>query len=249
MRRGAGTSSAKSKQTGCLRLWPCFAVAILTLLLSWLHMHKRSSMLEHLLLELHGAKARTELTLGANSNVKTVTSPGITHAHSIPAWISPQAWMHADEITNRLATIFSALPKIADIQPNATVFLTFTNGHYSELMLNAVATIAALGHAAIVYCFDQQAVDVCEAYGIPHLQPEAARLMQTEDFRQNRAKFLEMGTHKPEVVLKLFEGSPRSTQIVRPVAWLCRTIYLIYGSAASPSVAIVCVSHAAFILN
>jgi hypothetical protein len=95
---------------------------------------------------------------------------------------------------------------MGELRPNATVFLTFTNRHYSELMLNAVATIAALGQPVVVYCFDEQAVQVCESYGIPHLQPEKSRLMQAEDFRQDRAKFLEMGTHKPEVVLSLFEG-------------------------------------------
>lgn len=112
------------------------------------------------------------------------------------------------QVKLRLRAIFQGLPQLHDLPRNATVFLTFTNGHYSELMLNSLATIAALGLPAFVYCFDKAAVELCEDLGIPHFQPpDAARMMESADFRQDRAKFLEMGVHKPEMVERLFSGA------------------------------------------
>ena len=84
--------------------------------------------------------------------------------------------------------------------------MTFTNGHYSDLMLNSVATLAALGLPVFVYCFDVQAVQLCQDLGIPYFTPPPDRFMEAADFRQDQAKFLEMGVHKPEMVLRLFEG-------------------------------------------
>jgi hypothetical protein len=100
------------------------------------------------------------------------------------------------------------MPRLEDLPNNSTVFLTFTNGHYSELMLNSLATSAALGVPAFVYCFDLVAVQLCQEFGIPYLQPEAGRMMESADFRQDRAKFLQMGVHKPEMVERLFSGKP-----------------------------------------
>ena len=107
--------------------------------------------------------------------------------------------------------MFKRFPHPEALPPSSTVFLTFTNGHYSELMLNSLATIAALGRPAFVYCFDDAAVQLCKEYGIPYFQAPPDRMMATADFRQDAAKFLEMGVHKPEIVLRLFQG-------MRPVA-------------------------------
>jgi hypothetical protein len=106
-----------------------------------------------------------------------------------------------------LKAIFHRLPRPEDLLPGSTVFVTFTNGHYSDLMLNSVATIAALGLPVFVYCFDQRAVELCTDLGIPYFTPAKERFMEAADFRQDRAKFLEMGVHKPEMVLRLFDGS------------------------------------------
>lgn len=111
------------------------------------------------------------------------------------------------QVKLRLRAIFQRLPRPAELPRDATVALTFTNGHYSELMLNSLATLAALGLPAFVYCFDAAAVALCEDLGIPHFQPlDAARIMESADFRQDRAKFLQMGVHKPEMVERLFSG-------------------------------------------
>jgi hypothetical protein len=106
-----------------------------------------------------------------------------------------------------LRTTFSRLPRSHELPSNSTIFLTFSNGHYSDLMLNSIATIAALGFPAFVYCFDEAAVAICRDYGIPFFSPQRERMMQSSDFRQDHAKFLEMGVHKPEIVLKLFQGT------------------------------------------
>jgi hypothetical protein len=98
------------------------------------------------------------------------------------------------------------MPRLENLPKNSTVFLTFTNGHYSELMLNSLATIAVMGLPAFAYCFDSVAVQLCHELGIPYLHPEHGRMMESSDFRQNRAKFLEMGVHKPEMVERLFHG-------------------------------------------
>ena len=109
---------------------------------------------------------------------------------------------------HRLRSIFSRFPALTDLPVNSTVWLTFTNGHYSELMLNSLATIAALGMPALVYCFDMAAVELCKEYGLPYFAPEADRMFNSTDFRQDRALFLQMGVHKPEMVMQLFRGGP-----------------------------------------
>lgn len=110
------------------------------------------------------------------------------------------------QVKERLRGLFSVFPTADDLPPNSTVFLTFTNGHYSDLMLNSLATIAALGLPAFVYCFDDLAVQLCNDHGIPYFAAPTQRMMESADFRQNAAKFLEMGVHKPEMVQRLFDG-------------------------------------------
>lgn len=110
------------------------------------------------------------------------------------------------QVNETLKAIFRQLPRAEHLPRDSTVFVTFTNGHYSDLMLNSVATLAALGLSVFVYCFDVQAVQLCQDLGIPYFTPPPDRFMEAADFRQDRAKFLEMGVHKPEIVLRLFEG-------------------------------------------
>jgi hypothetical protein len=105
-----------------------------------------------------------------------------------------------------IKAMYRRLPRVEELPPESTVFITFTNGHYSDLMLNSVATLTALGLSVFVYCFDMQAVQLCKDMGIPYFTPPPGRFMEASDFRQDRAKFLDMGVHKPEMVLRLFEG-------------------------------------------
>ena len=104
------------------------------------------------------------------------------------------------QVKQRLKAIFARLPPIHAVPRNQTVFLTFTNGHYSELMLNSLATIAALEMPAFVYCFDKAAVELCKEYNIPYFSADEDRMFESADFRQDRAAFLRMGVHKPEMV-------------------------------------------------
>jgi hypothetical protein len=141
--------------------------------------------------------------------------------------------------------MFKRFPRPEALPGNSTVFVTFTNGHYSTLMLNSLATIAALGFPAFVYCLDMEAVKLCEEYGIPHFQTDRARMLESSDFRQDRAKFLKMGVHKPEIVQRLFQGATFSpdvaclNRIIRCQAllvlrthgqyWWCNHVFILIG--------------------
>lgn len=102
-----------------------------------------------------------------------------------------------------LKNIFSRLPKLSDVPPDSNVFLTFSNGHYSEFMLNTAALVAELGYPIVVLTFDKAAKENCEWYGIPYISSEEE--LDTSDFRQDRSNFLLMGAQKPLAVLRLFD--------------------------------------------
>lgn len=123
------------------------------------------------------------------------------------------------QVKQRLQAAFKRFPRLADLPANSTVWLTFSNGHYSELMLNSLATIAALGMPALVYCFDEEAAALCEEYGLPYFAPPPSRMFNSTDFRQDRALFLQMGVHKPEMVMQLFRGE--HALALRPLNLVC----------------------------
>jgi hypothetical protein len=84
---------------------------------------------------------------------------------------------------------FAQLPRLNQIPAGSNVFLTFSNGHYSNLMLNAAALVADLGFPVIVLTFDQAAEDTCIEYNIPSIRSSVQ--MDTTDFRQDRCGVLE----------------------------------------------------------
>jgi hypothetical protein len=79
---------------------------------------------------------------------------------------------------------FRRLPKLQDIPPQSDIFLTFSNGHYSNLMLNAAALITDLGRPIVVLAFDGDTADTCKKYGLPYIWSEVR--MDSVDFRQDR---------------------------------------------------------------
>lgn len=83
-----------------------------------------------------------------------------------------------------LQTKFSRLPRLTEIPAGSDVFLTFSNGHYSKLMLNAASLVADLGFPIVVLTFDQAAEDTCTDYNIPFMRSSVQ--MDTADFRQDR---------------------------------------------------------------
>jgi hypothetical protein len=87
-------------------------------------------------------------------------------------------------LTEQLQRKFSRLPRMHDIPPHSDVFLTYSNGHYSNLMLNAAALVADLGYPIVVLAFDQAAAATCEKFNLPYMRSEAQ--MDTADFRQDR---------------------------------------------------------------
>lgn len=87
-------------------------------------------------------------------------------------------------VLTKLRFKFSKLPRMADIPPNSNVFLTFSNGHYNTLMLNAAALVADLGYPIIVLAFDDFTAETCEHYGLPYMWSETR--MDSMDFRQDR---------------------------------------------------------------
>lgn len=87
-------------------------------------------------------------------------------------------------IKEALQATFSRLPRLNQIPAGSDVFLTFSNGHYSKLMLNAAALVANLGFPIIVLTFDRAAEDTCTEYNIPFIRSSVQ--MDTADFRQDR---------------------------------------------------------------
>lgn len=194
----------------------CTLGAFVAILLVWLQLH--STRVEQLVHELH------ELPAGGNFKAAVARDQAGASASSIhadvPAWLLPSYSSHPDEVKDRLRSLFAKLPPLAQLKPNASVFLTFANGHYAELMLNAVATIAALGLPAVVYCLDQEAVEVCLDHGIPHMQPDGNRFLPSGDFRQDTARFLESATHKVSLLLSFYLSAAHFASL--PVVWMSR---------------------------
>lgn len=91
-------------------------------------------------------------------------------------------------LTAQLQRKFARLPRIHEIPAGSDVFLTYSNGHYSKLMLNAAALVADLGYPIIVLAFDKATEDTCETYGLPFMRSGVR--MDTEDFRQDRCTYL-----------------------------------------------------------
>jgi hypothetical protein len=87
-------------------------------------------------------------------------------------------------VLTKLRFKFSKLPRMADIPPNSNVFLTFSNGHYSTLMLNAAALVADLGCPIVVLAFDDLTAETCEHYRLPYIWSDVR--MDDMDFRQDR---------------------------------------------------------------
>jgi hypothetical protein len=87
-----------------------------------------------------------------------------------------------------LQSKFAQLPRLDQIPAGSNVFLTFSNGHYSKLMLNAAALVADLGYPVIVLTFDKAAEDTCREFNIPSIRSSIQ--MDTADFRQDRCSFL-----------------------------------------------------------
>ena len=92
----------------------------------------------------------------------------------------------ANDVTSQLKQRFLKLPRLKDIRPGSNVFLTFTNGHYSDLMLNAAALVADLGHPIIVLTFDIESMETCVQYGLPYIRSE--QQLEPGDFRQDRCE-------------------------------------------------------------
>jgi hypothetical protein len=108
----------------------------------------------------------------------------------------------AADIPTQLRFRFKDLPQLPDIPPHSHVFLTFSNGHYSNLMLNAAALIADLGRPIVVLAFDNATAETCEQYGLPYMWSDVR--MDTVDFRQDRCScpaqvspFPEIAVHRP----------------------------------------------------
>eukprot|EP00892_Ulva_mutabilis_P008482 jgi/Ulvmu1/6005/UM026_0131.1 len=124
-----------------------------------------------------------------------------------PATIEGERNMYVDvqqmPVVTQLHIKFSKLPRIDEIEPGSNVFLTFANGHYSDLMLNAASLVADLGYPVVVLAFDQDAAAACEKHNLPYFHSSAR--MNTTDFRQDQSQFLHMGSQKPVAVLRLFE--------------------------------------------
>lgn len=104
----------------------------------------------------------------------------VSRQHEVlPARVASQGSMQ-----ELLKSKFSRLPSLSEIPAGSDVFLTFSNGHYSKLMLNAAALVADLGFPIVVLTFDQAAQDTCTEYNIPSIRSSVQ--MDTADFRQDR---------------------------------------------------------------
>lgn len=110
-------------------------------------------------------------------------SPVVAAPQVAPTPPTPMDISTADVLT-QLRFKFSKLPALHEIPPQSHVFLTFSNGHYSTLMLNAAALVADLGYPIIVLAFDNFTADTCEQYGLPYMWSNVR--MDTVDFRQDR---------------------------------------------------------------
>lgn len=106
------------------------------------------------------------------------------HAESLQHEVLSSRLASQGSMQELLRSKFSGLPRLSEIPAGSDVFLTFSNGHYSKLMLNAAALVADLGFPIVVLTFDQAAEDTCTEYNIPFMRSSVQ--MDTADFRQDR---------------------------------------------------------------
>jgi hypothetical protein len=129
----------------------------------------------------------------------TVTYAGDSDAH-------PTAGIYIDPLDistkARLQAKFAALPRLDEIPPSSDLFLTFSNGHYSKLMLNAAALVSDLGYAIIVLAFDDAVTSVCEEYNLPYIRSDTA--VDTSDFRQDRYATVRFKDRHVHIRIELF---------------------------------------------
>ena len=94
--------------------------------------------------------------------------------------------LHQAAVETQLQVKFSKLPRVKEIPPGSNIFLTFSNGHYAKLMLNAASLVADLGYPVVVLVFDQEAAKTCEIHNLPYIW--SSTHMDTADFRQDRLR-------------------------------------------------------------
>jgi hypothetical protein len=106
------------------------------------------------------------------------------------------------DVKTQLRHKFQRLPSLHAIPPNADLFLTFSNGHYSNLMLNVAALVTDLGRPIVVLAFDNATAETCTEYGLPFIWSKVR--MDAVDFRQDRC------VRPPGRLCGLKGGGPRS---------------------------------------
>lgn len=139
--------------------------------------------------------------IDGNSDLDT-TPPQTARQSTSPQQVPGEPSHLKQSTSHQHSNTLSLWQTLEDLPKNKTVLMSYTNGHYANLMINWALSCRRLGIPHFVAAIDDSAAEICQQHGIPYVMAEYG--LGTESFRKDiGGKFRKMGGVKTRLAVEL----------------------------------------------